>query len=122
MTLFPHAYPDSVLDDIDVEKSIFYLAVLGKKARVGVPWSKLRNEEREDRLIVTLINTPQLAKYSEEFREYLFIRALFLGVDPDMLKKRYDRASGLSAAKRNELYRTAEFFRAPEPVEEEEDD
>jgi len=122
MKLFPNSYPDSVLDGI--KGSTFRMKVANEKASIiqNVSWSKLRNEEREDRLIVTLINTPQLAKYSEEFREYLFIRALFLGVDPDMLKKRYDRASGLSAAKRNELYRTAEFFRAPEPVEEEEDD
>ena len=45
---------------------------------------------------------------------------MFLGVDLDMLKKRYDRASGLSAAKRGELYRIAGFFQESEEEEEEE--
>ena len=94
----------------------FRLKVPNEKASIiqKVPWSKLRSEEGEDRLVVTLINSPQLSKYAEDFREYLFIRAIFLGVDPDMLKKRYDRASGLPAAKRDELYRTAGFFRKSE--------
>ncbi len=118
MKLFPNSYPDSVLDDIS--ESTFRLKVPNEKASIiqKVPWSKLRSEEGEDRLVVTLINSPQLAKYAEDFREYLFIRAIFLGVDPDMLKKRYDRASGLPAAKRDELYRTAAFFRESELDEE----
>ena len=122
LKLFPNSYPDSVLDDIT--DSTFRLKVPNEKASIiqKVSWSKLRNAEREDRLIVTLINSPQLAKCSAGFREYLFIRALFLGVDPEMLKKRYDRSSGLSAAKRNELYRTAEFFQNPEEEEEEEEE
>ena len=47
----------------------------------------------------------------EEFREYLYARALFLGVDPEVLKNRFDRASGLSGAKLEELGRITEFFR-----------
>ena len=119
MKLFPNSYPDSVLEDI--ADSTFRLKVKNDKASIiqKIPWSKLRNEEREDRLIVTLINSQQLAKLTEDFREYLFIRAIFLGVDPEMLKKRYDRASGLSASKRAELNRTAEFFRESEEDEEE---
>ena len=119
MKLFPNSYPDSVLDDIS--DSTFRLKVPNEKASIiqRIPWSKLRSEEREDRLIVTLINSPQLAKCAEDFREYLFIRAIFLGVDPDMLKKRYDRASGLPAARRDELYRTAGFFQKSELDEEE---
>ena len=109
-TLFPHAYPDSVLDDIDNEKKTVYLSVLGKKARVGVPWSKLRSEEGEDQLIVTLVNSAQFPRLSEDFREYLFVRAFFLGVDPQSLKRRFDRASGLSAKKRSELNTTAGLF------------
>ena len=118
MKLFPNSYPDSVLDDIT--ETTFRLKVPNEKASIiqKVPWSKLRSGEGEDRLVVTLINSPQLSKYAEDFREYLFIRAIFLGVDPDMLKKRYDRASGLPAAKRDELYRTASFFRASELDEE----
>jgi serine/threonine protein kinase len=114
MKLFPNSYPDSVLDDIT--GSTIRMKVPNEKASIfqNVTWSKLRSEEGEDRLVVTLINSPQLAKYAEDFREYLFIRAIFLGVDPDMLKKRYDRTSGLSQAKRDELYRTASFFRASE--------
>ena len=121
MKLFPKSYPDSVLDDIS--GSTFRMKVANEKASIiqNLSWSKLRGEEGEDRLIVTLINSSLLAKYSEDFREYLFIRALFLGVDPDMLKKRYDRASGLSAARRNELYRIAGFFRQSDEDEEEED-
>ena len=104
----------------DIAESTFRLKVPNEKASIiqKIPWSKLRSEEREDRLIVTLINSPQLAKYTEDFREYLFIRAIFLGVDPGMLKKRYDRASGLPAARRDELYRIAGFFRKSELDEE----
>ena len=52
------------------------------------------------------------------------MRALFIGVDPEMLRSRFDRASGLSAEKREELGRIAEFFRKPliELEDEDEDD
>ena len=122
MKLFPNAYPDSVLDDIN--ESTFRLKETNGKASIyqKVQWSKLRSEEREDELIVTLINSSQLSKLSEVFREYLFIRAIFLDVDQDVLKKRYDRASGLSAARRDELYRTAGFFRKSDPDEEEDEE
>ena len=122
MELFPNAYDKYVLEDIT--NSTFRLkkpTTQGGIVILSVPWSKLRSEEREDRLIVTLINSPQLAKYTEDFREYLFIRAIFLGVDPDMLKKRYDRASGLPAARRDELYRTAGFFQESD-LDEDDDD
>ncbi len=110
MKLFPHAYPDSVLEDIT--DSTFRLKVPDQKASIfqKVAWSKLRKDEGEDRIVVTLINSPQLAKLSEDFREYLYARAIFLGVDPDLLKKRYDRTSGLSAEKREEFARIAGFF------------
>jgi len=111
MKLFPYAYPDSVLDDIT--DSTFRLKIPDQKASIiqRFAWNKLRRDEGEDRIVVTLINSPQLAKLSEEFREYLYVRAIFLGVDPELLKKRYDRASGLSDEKKEELNRIAEFFR-----------
>ena len=110
MKLFPYAYPDSVLDDIT--DSTFRLKVPDQKASIiqKVSWSKLRRDEGEDRIVVTLINSPQLSKLSEEFREYLFARAIFLGVDLELLKKRFDRASGLPAGKKDELSKIAGFF------------
>ena len=109
--LFPVTYPNSVLEDI--ADNTFRLKEVDERANITqrVAWNKIRKEEGEDLIVVTLINSPQLAKLSEEFREYLFARALFLGVDPEALKKRYDRASGLSAEKRNDLSRIAGFFR-----------
>lgn len=111
MKLFPHAHPDSVLDDI--RENTFRMKVPDQVASITqqVPWGKLRRDEGEDQIVVTLINSPQLAKLSEEFQEYLYVRAIFLGVDPELLQKRYDRASGLSAEKREELSRIAGFFR-----------
>ena len=111
MKLFPGAYPDSVLDDIT--DSTFRLKVPDRTASIiqKVSWSKLRKDEGEDRIIITLINSSQLAKLSEEFREYLYVRAFFLGVDPELLKKRFDRASDLSAEKRDELAGIVGFFR-----------
>ena len=113
MKLFPVSYPDSVLDDI--ADSTFRLKMPNEKADITqkVAWSRIRREEGEDRIIVTLINSVYLAKLSVEFREYLYVRALFLGVDPERLKKRYERASGLSAQKREELSRIAGFFQKP---------
>ena len=117
MTLFPNKYPDGIVEEIG--KNVIQLGVLavsntgaGKRIRVGVSWAQLRREEGEDRIVVTLVNSPQLAKLSESFREYLFVRALFLGVDQDMLVKRFNRASGLSKEKMNELSRTAKSFRS----------
>jgi len=121
VTLFPKSYPNNVLDDIDPRKRIVSLAVPGNRGRVGVSWNYLRNEEGEDQIIVTLINSPQLQRLSEDFREYLFVRALFLGVDPNQLMRRFDRASGLSPRKKAELNRIAGFFRQSAPVESGED-
>ncbi|MBP5586480.1 MAG: serine/threonine protein kinase [Lentisphaeria bacterium] len=111
MKLFPRAYPDSVLDDIS--GNTFRMKVSDEKASITqrVTWNKLRSDEGEDHVVFTLVNSPQLSKLSEEFREYLFVRALFLGVDPELLVNRFDRASGLSAAKKIELARIAVFFR-----------
>ena len=121
MKLFPHAYPDSILEAIT--ESTFRLKVPDQKASIiqRVPWCILSRDEGEDRIIVTLFNSPQLAKLSEEFRENLFVRAIFLGVDPEMLKKRFERASGLSAGKVEELGRIAGFFQKSVFDEDEED-
>ena len=110
MKLFPFTYPDSVLDDIT--DTTIRLKIPDRKASIiqKIAWSKLRRDEGEDRIVVTLINSQQLAKLAEEFREYLFVRAIFLGVDPELLKKRYDRASGLSEEKREELNKISGFF------------
>ena len=119
MKLFPRSYPDSVL--VDISGSNFQLSVQDKKANIKQKktWSQLRREEGEDRIVVTLINSPQLAKLSEEFREYLFVRALFLGVDPEVLQNRFVRASGLPDEVMDELCRIAGGFR--KPVVDEED-
>ncbi len=123
MKLFPQsqAYKDSVLEDIS--GSTFSLKVRDGRANITqrVAWNQLRKEEGEDRLIVTLINSPQMAKLSEDFREYLYVRALFLGVDPEMLKTRFEKASKLPDDKLDELVRTTGFFRKP-MIEIEEDD
>ncbi len=113
MKLFLRSYPDSVL--VDISGSAFRLKVQDEKANITQrkTWNQLRREEGEDRIIVTLINSPQLAKLSEEFREYLFVRALFLGVDPEVLQNRFARASGLSDEKREELGKVAGFFQKP---------
>ena len=117
MTLFPHAYPDNVLDDI--VKNTFYLVVPGsRRGRIGVSWNQIRKNEGEGQIIVTLINSSQLSKLSPDFREYLYVRALFLGVDPAVLSKRFARASGLSLEKINDLSRIARYF---EPEEDDED-
>ena len=112
MKLFPVSYPDSVLDDIT--DTTFRLKMTNEKANITqkVAWSRLRREEGEDRIIVTLINSVYLAKLSVDFREYLYARAIFLGIDAERLKKRYERASGLSAQKREELSRIASFFQS----------
>ncbi len=122
MKLFPRTYPDSVLDDIS--GGTFRMKVSDEKASImqKVAWNKLRSAEGEDRIVVTLINSPQLAKFTEEFQEYLFVRAFFLGVDPELLKNRFERASGLSDGKKEELGRVAGFFRKSLLDEEEEDD
>ena len=111
MKLFPRSYPDSVL--VDISGTTFRLKIQDEKANImqRTTWNQLRRDEGEDRIVVTLINSPQLSKLSEEFREYLYARALFLGVDPEVLKNRFDRASGLSGAKLEELGRLTEFFR-----------
>jgi hypothetical protein len=121
MRLFPRSYPDSVLEDIT--GATFRLKVQDGKANITqrVNWNQLRRGEGEDRIIVTLINSPQLSKVSADFREYLYARALFLGVDPEVLKNRFDRASGLSEAKLEELGRITGFFRETD-LDEEEDD
>ncbi len=122
MKLFPRSYPDSVL--VDISGSNFQLSVQDKKANIRQKktWSQLRREEGEDRIIVTLINSPQLAKLSAEFREYLFVRALFLGVDPEVLQNRFVRASGLPDETMEELSRIAGGFRQPQLEEEEEEE
>ena len=111
MKLFPRSYPDSVL--VDISGTTFRLKIQDEKANImqRTTWNQLRRDEGEDRIVVTLINSPQLSKLSEEFREYLYARALFLGVDPEVLKNRFDRASGLSGTKLEELGRLTEFFR-----------
>ena len=111
MKLFPHAYPDSVLEDI--RDSTFRMKVPDQVASITqqASWAKLRKDEGEDRIVITLINSPQLAKLSEEFQEYLYVRAIFLGVDSELLKRRFERASGLSEKKKDELDRIAGFFR-----------
>ena len=111
MVLFPKSYPNNKVEDFDPKKRTVSLSVQGKRGRVGVSWNSIRNEEGEDQIIVTLINSQQLPRLSEDFREYLFVRALFLGVELNQLKRRYDRASGLSARKKAELYKIADFFR-----------
>ena len=113
MKLFLRSYPDSVL--VDISGSAFRLKVQDEKANITQrkTWNQLRKEEGEDRIIVTLINSPQLAKLSAEFREYLFVRALFLGVDPEVLQNRFVRASGLSDEKMEELSKIAGFFEKP---------
>ena len=113
MKLFPRSYPDSAL--VDISGSTFRLKVQDDKANITQrkTWNQLRREEGEDRIVVTLINNPQLAKLSGEFREYLFVRALFLGVDPEDLQNRFAHASGLSDEKMEELSRIAGFFRKP---------
>jgi len=112
MTLFPNTYPDCVLDDI--ADNSFRLKESKGKASMKMPWNSLRREEGENRIVVTLINSPQLARLPADFREYLYVRAIFLGIDPERLAKRYERASGLSAKKRDELKRIAEFFQSPD--------
>ena len=111
MKLFPRAYPDSILEDIS--GTTFRLKVSDEKASIiqKVAWNKLRSDEGEEHIVVTLVNSPQLSKLSEEFREYLFVRSLFFGVDSELLVNRFDRASGLPAAKKIELARIAGFFR-----------
>jgi len=120
MRLFPRTYPDSLLEDIS--GNTFRLKVPDEKASIfqKAAWNKLRTDEGEDHIVVTITNSPQLSKLSEEFREYLFVRALLLGVDPELLVSRFDRASGLSAAKKDELNRIAGFFRKSVLDEEEE--
>lgn len=122
MKLFPHAHPDSVLEDI--RENTFRMKIPDQVASITqmVPWGKLRKDEGEDRIVVTLINSPQMGKLSEEFQEYLYVRAILLGVDPELLKKRYDRASGLSAAKKEDLDRIAGFFQKSVLDEEDEED
>ena len=112
MKLFPNTYPDSVLDDI--EDTSFRLKESNGKASMKVPWNAIRRGEGEPQIVVTLINSPQLAKLPADFREYLYVRALFFGIDPERLAKRYDRASGLPAKKREELKRIAGFFQSPD--------
>lgn len=112
MKLFPNTYPDSVLDDI--EDTSFRLKESNGKASMKVPWNAIRRGEGEPQIVVTLINSPQLAKLPADFREYLYVRALFFGIDPERLAKRYDRASGLPVKKREELKRIAGFFQSPE--------
>lgn len=111
--LFLRSYPDSVL--VDISGSTFRLKVQDEKANITQrkTWSQLRKEEGEDRIVVTLINSPQLGKLSEEFREYLFVRALFLGVDPEVLQNRFARASGLSEEDMEEMSKIAGFFEKP---------
>ncbi len=121
MKLFPRSYPNSVL--VDISGNTFRLKVQDEKANITqkAAWSQLRREEGEDHIIVTLVNSSQLAKFTEEFREYLFVRALFLGVDAEILKNRFERASGLSSSKMAELARVAGFFRKPLLDDEDED-
>ncbi|MBR6240833.1 MAG: serine/threonine protein kinase [Lentisphaeria bacterium] len=113
MVLFPKSNPDSRLEDIS--DGTFRLRIVNRNGSITqrLKWSDIRREEGEDAIVVTLINSPQLQKLSPEFREFLFVRALFYGVKPDALRNRFDRASGLPAEKRDELYRTAELFREP---------
>ena len=110
MVLFPKSNPDSRLEDIS--DGTFRLRIVNRDGSITqrLKWSDIRREEGEDAIIVTLINSPQLQKLSADFREFLFVRALFYGVKPEALRARYDRASGLPAEKRDELYRTAELF------------
>jgi len=119
--LFPRTYPDSVLEDIS--GGTFRMRVSDEKASImqKLAWNKLRSAEGEDRIVVTLINSPQLAKFTGEFQEYLFVRAFFLGVDPELLKNRFERASGLSDEKKEELSRVTGFFRKS-LLDEDEDD
>lgn len=122
MKLFPRSYPESILEEIS--SGSFRMKVPDGKASIiqRIAWNKLRREEGEDRIIVTLINSPQLAKLTSDFREYLYVRALFLGVDPEVLKNRFERASGLPAAKLEEIGKVTEFFQKPVVEDEEEDD
>ena len=111
MVLFPKSNPDSRLEDIS--DGTFRLRIVNRNGSITqrLKWSDIRREEGEDAIVVTLINSSQLQKLSPEFREFLFVRALFYGVKPEALRARYDRASGLPAEKRDELYRTAELFK-----------
>ena len=110
MVLFPKSNPESRLEDIS--DGTFRLRIVNRDGSITqrLKWSDIRREEGEEAIVLTLINSPQLQKLSPEFREFLFVRALFYGAKPDVLRNRFDRASGLSAGKRDELYRTAELF------------
>ena len=113
MVLFPKSNPDSRLEDIS--DGTFRLRIVNRDGSITqrLKWSDIRREEGEDAIVVTLINSPQMQKLSADFREFLFVRALFYGVKPEALRARYDRASGLPAEKRDELYRTADTGTRP---------
>jgi len=108
--LFPKSYPECTLEEIN--DNTFSLRVPERDTYVtkNVAWSRIRRNEGEDQIIVTLINNSLLANLSSDFREYLYVRAIFLGVDPGLLKKRYERASGLPKSRLNELDRIAGLF------------
>ena len=115
MVLFPKTNPDSRLEDLS--GSTFLLRIVTRDGNVNIKqrltWSDVRREEGEKSIVATLINSPQLPKLSADFREYLFIRALFLGANQDALRNRYDRASGLSAERKERLFHTADLFKEP---------
>ena len=113
MVLFPKSNPDSRLEDIS--DGTFRMRITNRDGSITqrLKWSDIRREEGEDAIIVTIINSPQLSKLSTEFREFLFVRALFYGVKPDALRNRFDRAAGLPEEKKAELYHTAELFQEP---------
>ena len=119
MVLLPKSNPDSRLEDIS--DGTFRMRIVNRSGSITqrLKWSDIRREEGEDTIVVTLINSPQLQKLFTEFREFLFVRALFYGVAPEALRNRFDRAAGLPAEKREELYGTAELFKErPLTVEE----
>ena len=113
MVLFPKSNPDSRLEDIS--DGTFRMRITNRNGSITqrLKWSDIRREEGEDRIVVTIINSPQLQKLSTEFREFLFVRALFYGVKPDSLRIRFDRVSGLPEEKKAELFHTAELFQEP---------
>ena len=113
MVLLPKSNPGSRLEDIS--EGTFRMRIVNRSGSITqrLKWSDIRREEGEDAIIVTLINSPQLQKLSMEFREFLFVRALFYGVPQEALQKRFDRAAGLPAETKEELYHTAELFKKP---------
>lgn len=119
--LFRYTNQDCVLDEISGQsvKMTYHDMDTGAKIPQTRTWTQLKRDEREDRIVRTIMQLPVFTKLPESFREIIFAKVFLSGtMNADSLKKFYQKSSGLPKETLDRLFLLVDLFEIP--VEEEE--